>query len=437
MESDLATIVSHPGIAEFVIICGCLVANAIFSAADTAIVTFGPMKTRQLLDEKESPGTYLKYWLEHPERINATIIIINTFSIALLATLLTRMAIHFNLTSIVTLSTAAATLMILILGKVVPKSWARAKHERLAPASMRLLFYIQFFLYPFVALFSLAADLLFKAAGGTPGKGSSITEEDLEFLVNEGEKAGFLEETKKEMLVSVFDFGETKVREIMTPRTDILALSSDESIEDAIRTASENGHSRLPVYNESIDQIVGILLVKDLLPSTLKISPGASLNKLLRQPFFVPESKLIMDVFKDLKRTKNHMAIVIDEYGGTAGIVTMEDILEELVGEIQDEHDTEEAKISEIEPGICDVIGSINIDEFLEYFGLDREETLGPDAQDADTIAGYMTQMLGNLPEAGATLRIGPLNVEIVEVKRHRIHKVRVARIIARGDDPG
>ena len=242
-----------------------------------------------------------------------------------------------------------------------------------------------------------------------------------------------MEETKKEMLVSVFDFGETKVREIMTPRTDIFAMASDESIEDAVKTALESGHSRLPVYQESIDQIVGILLVKDLLSMTIKAQTGVQLTKLTRQPYFVPESKLIMDVFKDLKRTKNHIAIVIDEYGGTAGIVTMEDILEELVGEIQDEHDTEEAKVNEIEPGIYDVVGSINIDEFLEFFELDRDDILGTDAQDADTIAGYMTQKHGDLPEVGATVRIGPLNVEIVEVKRHRIHTVRVSRIIARG----
>jgi CBS domain containing-hemolysin-like protein len=156
-----------------------------------------------------------------------------------------------------------------------------------------------------------------------------------------------------------------------------------------------------------------------------------NLKKIMRAPFFVPESKPVMDVFKELKSSKNHIAVVIDEHGGTAGVVTMEDILEEIVGEIQDEYDTEEAEILELEPGIHDVAGSCNIDEFLEYFEID-ENTIADKPDDGiDTLAGWIVALLGELPEIGKTLRIGPLNVEVTDVERQRIRRVRVSRIIA------
>src|SRR5690606_18414634 len=185
---------------------------------------------------------------------------------------------------------------------------------------------------------------------------------------------------------------------------------------------------------DGIDHIVGILLVKDLLKVARNNGNGEHsfcLKTIMREPFFVPESKLIMDVFKDLKRTKNHIAIVIDEHGGTAGLVTMEDILEEIVGEIQDEYDVEEAEILELEDGIYDVAGSVNFYNFLEFFELDEEELETMKEDDVDTLAGLITQIEGDLPETGKTFRIGPLNVEVTEVERNRVQRLRVSKVLA------
>jgi CBS domain containing-hemolysin-like protein len=232
------------------------------------------------------------------------------------------------------------------------------------------------------------------------------------------------------MISGVFQFDEIKVREIMTPRTDMVAIEAKAPLREAIKLAYESGHARIPVYDERIDNVVGILLAKDLLQFAINPDRQSS-NKiisLIRKPYQVPESKLIMDVFKELKRTKSHMAIVIDEYGGTAGLITLEDMLEEIVGEIQDEHDEEEAKVIEVAPGIYDVAGLMNIEEFLEYFHVDPDKVRSDDDQDAETVAGYMIQSIGDLPRVGQKVTIGSLVCEISQVARHRIERVRVQK---------
>ena len=242
------------------------------------------------------------------------------------------------------------------------------------------------------------------------------------------------------MIVGVFEFDETKVREIMTPRPDVKWLRIDSTFDDAAKLALESGLSRLPICDmQGIDHIIAILLVKDLLKvarageSAIK---NFRLKQFMREPLFIPESKLIMDVFKDLKRTKNHIAVVIDEHGGTAGLVTMEDILEEIVGEIQDEYDSEEAEILELEPGIYDVAGSYNIDEFMEFFELEENDITEKPEEGVDTIAGWITSLLGELPEVGKTVQIGPLNMEVSDIERQRIRRVRVSKVIDRGMAP-
>ncbi|MCX6108979.1 MAG: hemolysin family protein [Proteobacteria bacterium] len=292
---------------------------------------------------------------------------------------------------------------------------------------------------PVVWLFAEGASRVVRVLGGVRKETPPITEEELEYLVNVGERAGVLEETKKDMLVGVFDFDEIKVREVMTPRPDVKWLSLDSDLNAALSLAVETGMSRIPICEASgIDHVVGILLVKDLLKVARDSSSGAGydLAKIMRAPFFVPESKQVMEVFKELKSSKNHIAVVIDEHGGTAGLVTMEDILEQIVGEIQDEYDTEEAEIVELESGIYDVAGSCNIDEFLEHFELDEQSLTDKPDEGTDTIAGWIFSQLGELPEVGTTLRIGPLNVEVTEVERQRIRRVRVSKILGSGESP-
>jgi CBS domain containing-hemolysin-like protein len=220
----------------------------------------------------------------------------------------------------------------------------------------------------------------------------------------------------------------------MTPRTDIFGVEKNDSIDLAVRMIIQSGHSRLPVYDEQIDNVMGIIFAKDLLryladPKRSKSTANqpTPITAMMREPQFVPESKPLMDVFKELKQSKNHMAIIIDEYGGTAGLVTMEDILEEIVGDIQDEFDAEEAAILQIEEDVYDIAGYVNITEFMDFFELN--ESFAKDVEgEVDTMAGWMTQLLGHLPEVGQIVTHGELTFEVTEVDRHRIERLRVIR---------
>lgn len=425
---------------EFLIIAICLVLSAIFSASETAITSLGSLRAKHLVDQNHSSLRQLNLWLNHPSRVLTTILIFNNIVNILASAVATDLAARIFASNAIGIATGTITLLVLVFGEVVPKSFAKAHSEQLALPALNLIYAIYVCTSPIVIAFSELANRFVRIMGGGRREAPPITEEELEFLVNVGERAGVLEETKKEMIVGVFEFDETKVREIMTPRPDIRWLRIDATFDDAAKLALETGLSRIPVCDmQGIDHVIAILLVKDL----LKVARAGEqaiknfrLKQFMREPLFIPESKLIMDVFKELKRTKQHVCIVVDEHGGTAGLVTMEDILEEIVGEIQDEYDSEEAEILELEPGIYDVAGSFNIDEFLEFFELDEDDISDRPEEGVDTIAGWITSLLGELPEVGKTVQIGPLNMEVSDIERQRIRRVRVSKIIDRGDAP-
>lgn len=420
----------HPDhYASFITIGVCLIFSAFFSASETAITSLGALKARHLIDQRGQAVAQLKLWLRFPSRVLTTILIFNNLFNILASALAADLATYYFESSAIGIATGIITLLVLIFGEIVPKSFARANSERLAIISMLIISIIYKIFFPVVWGFSELANWVIRLLGSEQSLQPAITAEELEFLIEVGEKAGVLENTKKDMISGVFDFDETKAREIMTPRTDIAAVEKEDSIDSAVKLTIQTGHSRLPVYEERIDNIMGVVFAKDLLRLLAdKQSNGStSLTDIMREPLFIPEGKPLMEVFTDLKRTKNHMAIIIDEYGGTAGIVTMEDILEEIVGDIQDEFDVEEAEILQIDPATFDVSGSVNISDFIDYFNLDdtfEEKVEG----DVDTIAGWMTQSLGSLPEIGQTLDYDELTFEITDVDRHRIGRLRVTK---------
>lgn len=415
----------------FIIIGICLILSAFFSAAETSITSLGILKARHLLEQQPKVAKHLELWVKHPARILSTILLGNNTVNILASAVATDMATRYFANQAIGIATGIMTFLILVFGEIIPKSYARSHADVLAPIALRAIFHVYRAFYPIIMALSEFTNWAVRKLSNGNTIRPPITEDELEFLISEGEKAGVLEDTKKDMISGVFEFDETKVREIMTPRTDIVAVEKKQPIEDALRLINESGHSRLPVYDERIDNIVGVVFAKDLLRhiSLAERAPESiTIASIMREPLFVPESKPLMEVFKELKRTKIHMAVIIDEYGGTAGIVSMEDILEEIVGDIQDEFDVEEAEIVEVKENTFDVAGSVNIDDFIEYFGLDEafaEEVEG----EVDTIGGWMTQLLGDLPEVGQTLIHEPLTIEVTEVDRHRIQKLRVIRL--------
>jgi putative hemolysin len=419
---------------DLILIALCLMGSAFFSAAETAITSLGNLKTKHLIEIANGKSTkHLTLWLDHPSRVISTILIYNNGVNILASVITTKLALDYFDHFALGIATGITTFIIIIFGEITPKSFGKAHPESIGPFSLHIIRLLYKLSFPVVWALSEFAQLVIKTVGSNEETSlrPSITEEELEFLINEGESEGVIEDYKKDMISGVFDFDETKVREIMTPRTDIMAAEKTDTIENVADLAIRSGHSRIPVYDGNIDTIVGIVFAKDLLKNALDKERAGPMTvaDIMREPFFVAESRSNIEVFKDLKRNKYHMAIVIDEHGGTAGVVTMEDILEEIVGDIQDEFDAEEAKILEVDKDVYDVAGSVHVSEFLEFFDLD-EQILDETEQDVDTIAGLVTQKIGAMPKVGQSTEIGSLNLEVAEISRHRIERLRVNRVI-------
>jgi CBS domain containing-hemolysin-like protein len=414
------------------LILGCILASAFFSSAETAITSLGAQKVKYIIKTKGDAAKSLRLWLTHPGRVLTTILIFNNSVNILASAVMTAMMSRYFTSTVIGISTGVSTFLILVFGEIIPKSFGKSHAESTAVFSMRVIRMLEFLVRPLIKILSGFADGVINAISEDGDKTPPMTEEELEFLLAESKKAGVIEDLKQDIITGAFDFDETRVREIMTPRMDLSAVSTEDTFATVLGLCLESGHSRIPVYRESIDQVVGVILAKDLLREVSTPSAKTEhikITTIMRDTFFVPESKSIMDVFKDLKRTKNHLAIVIDEYGGTAGIVTMEDILEEIVGDIQDEYDTEEAEFLQIDKGTYEVSGAVNLEEFMDYFELDEKDI---ETDDADTLAGWLTKRVSDLPKVGQTVTVGPLTMEVTEVDRHRIERVRVVKSAAK-----
>jgi len=413
------------------IIIICLITSAFFSSSETAITGISYLKAKQLYEKKQNKSHGLYLWLIYPNRVLITILVFNNIVNILATAVATRWATIYFQDQAIGIVTGLLTLLILVFGEIIPKSYAKAHSEKLGLLTLRVIYALYILFFPLMWILSKFSTLIIKKLSTEPGVKTSVTQEDLEYLISVGQEAGVIEKAKEEMISSIFESSDTKIREIMTPRTDICAISSEATAKDVVDLVIRTGHSRIPVYNKHIDYIIGIILAKDLLKHQCRIRNNAedTIKSLIRKTIFFPESKKMMDVFKELKETKNHLAIIVDEHGGTAGIVTLENILEEIVGDIQDEYDSEEAEILEINPETFDVAGAINIDEFFKHFSIDKDKIPNFEyTEDIDTLSGLLTQLHGALPKTGQKFSIGPLNLELLDIDRHRIHRIRVTK---------
>ena len=250
-----------------------------------------------------------------------------------------------------------------------------------------------------------------------------LTEKDLQDIIEESEEDGIINEEEGDMLHSIFEFGETIVREVMVPRTDMVCCSINATLEELLKAIISSGHSRIPIYDKSTDHIVGIVYAKDLLRFWGRKAEDISIPRVMRSPFFVPETKNIEDLLQDFKTRRVHLAIAIDEYGGTSGLITIEDLLEEIVGDIQDEYDVEEEELVEEEDGNVLVDGRLNIEELEEYFDIEvpREKF--------DTVGGYLLDLFGYVPRSGEEILDGPLQMTVVDSDDRKIQKVRIRKV--------
>jgi CBS domain containing-hemolysin-like protein len=254
----------------------------------------------------------------------------------------------------------------------------------------------------------------------------AISSEELRILVERGGEQGTIEAEEEQMIGAVLELGERRVHEVMVPRTDIVALDVGASLDETVDTIVRAGHSRIPVYEDAIDNIVGILYAKDLLPYLKGQDHAPDMRKLLRAPLFVPESMLVDDLLHSLQRRKVHIAVVLDEYGGTAGLVTIEDLIEEIVGEIQDEYDTEEPMIVKLSENEARVDGRTNIDDLVDHFEINLN---GEDREEYDTVGGLIYHRIGGVPKVGDTVDIdGEVTLTVESTDGRRVGKVLAVR---------
>lgn len=406
---------------EIWVLAVCLVSIAFFSASETALTALGEAKTRQIV-EAANGRHLLNIWLRAPERVLASLLVGNTLASIGSSALATSIVEAAGLPHGVAIATGVMTLVILMFGEITPKTFAKRHSERTARLLIPLVYLLCLALYP-VSWFivGLTARIMPHAEGRAA---PSTTEEEIEYLINLGTREGVLDEVKEELLNSVLEFADLTVKEIMVPRTRVVAIDKAMSSEEVMKLVNEAEHSRLPVYEESIDNVLGVINIKDILKDLHKVQPTTfSFDKYVRPPFFVPEVMKISRLLKEFQKRKTHLAIVVDEFGGTSGIVTLEDVVEEIVGEIQDEHDVEEKPLKQVAPGKFLADASVNL--------RDIEETLGvsfPEEGDYETLGGFLTATAGKVPPPGSCIAWGELSFTVRSGDDRRVLKVEIGR---------
>jgi CBS domain containing-hemolysin-like protein len=307
----------------------------------------------------------------------------------------------------------------------IPHAWASYNGEKVLAASLGVLIFFHYGIWPITRLME-AFDLPVRRLAGVGDEDEELHNEtvrqEIVQAASEGQAEGAVDPDEVEMIESVIELGETQAGEIMTPRTEIFALPMEMSWQEAAGQIFKAGHSRVPVYQGDLDNIIGILYAKDMLAHVVENETPRDLRKILRKPFFVPETKLLDDLLREFKARKFHMAVILDEYGGTAGLVTIEDVLEEIVGDISDEYDQiTPALFKRLDDNAAEVDGRLHVDEFNDALDLEI-----PEDEDYDTVAGYVFSKLGYIPAAGETFETDQAVFKVLDATERRIGKLRV-----------
>jgi putative hemolysin len=425
-----------------------LVGSAFCSGTETALTALGDARARQLRDEGTSRAQRLSIWIEHPERVLSTLLIGNTLVAvgagALAGAIGAELATASgrNAATGVAAATALMTVVILFFGEIIPKTLAKRHPVRVSLAMIPAARALVTLAWPVSTAVTWATSRIVSALGSEPSTASGVTSEEIEYLIEMGTKEGVLDEVKEELLNSVLEFADRVAKEIMVPRTRVVAIDKDATPDELVRIVAENPYSRMPVYQGSIDEVVGILLVREIV-GEVRYGRPIALSRFLKPAFFVPEQMKISRLLKEMQRRKTHLAVVVDEFGGTSGIVTLEDVIEEIVGEIQDEADVETAPVKALAPGVWLADGAVPLHELEgvlneappEPAASDggaaaepRPEIRFPEQTDYETLGGFVTAQAGRVPPVGAMVTWDGLTFTVRGGDERRVTKVEIAR---------
>lgn len=421
---------SSDGILYFVLVF-LLACSAFFSASETAFSSLNKIRLRNYADEGNQRAEKTLRIADGFDRLLSTILVGNNVVNMASASIATVLATKLFPKSGAAVATAVMTVLVLIFGEIVPKTLAKEKSEKVAMSTSAPLSIIIWVLTPVVWVFVKIKDIALRAFSQEEEK-PSVTEEELKYIVESIEQEGVLEEQESALVQSALDFDEITVQEILTPRVDILALNIGSTIQEATTVAMEAHYSRIPVYRGTVDSIVGVLQVRDLFKAVVR-GDNPPLEYLLTDCVYVHKTMKISALLAELKMRKLHLAVVNDDYGGTMGIVTMEDVLEQLVGDIWDESDEVVHEMVEIGENKYLVSGDMNVFEMLDELELDDREF----DSDYNTVGGWAMEMLGHIPEPGEQYSYKDLLVTVATVDEKRIISVQVERAAHPDEDAG
>jgi CBS domain containing-hemolysin-like protein len=411
--------VQYP-IGELAGILVCLVFSGFFSGSETALTSLSEVKAHQLMEQHPRWGRVLRHWVNNHTGILTTILIGNNIANITASALAADWArLYFDKNGI-PIAIGVMTFLLLFSGEITPKTLARRYAESIALPVMYLVLGFHVIFYPATWLITRFIKFMFWLIGGS-GERGPVTEKDIEYIVRFGRREGALDKDKESLLSSVFDFTDTTAKEIMVPRTDMVTLFVDTPYEGVLKVALDSGFSRIPVKEETIDKVAGIFYTKNLVPAPKAPEKADFLRKRMRPAMFIPESKKISEVLKLFQKDRVHLAIVVNEFGGTEGIVTMEDIIEELLGEIQDEFDAEEARLTKASDGSYVADARVDIEELEETFGITF-----PEEREYESLGGFLMEVAGEVPGVGWKHRYQRCIFHVTEADVNKVSKVRI-----------
>ncbi|HYO30829.1 MAG TPA: hemolysin family protein [Thermomicrobiales bacterium] len=425
-------LVSDQSWAEIAVAVAALAVLAVAAMVEGVAALVSRSRLRQLAEQRGSLRS-VQSLLDPRRSLIAALELVQAIAVAIAASVLTAAFLREAGGLEHLLAVLAVVGVFLVVGQALPRAWAATNPDRAAGALLAIAGMLAFVVRPLTAITDAFTSLWERLLPGAPVGGVAAgTEEELRSAI-EVPDDGIIEPEEREMIDNVLQLEDTPVREIMVPRVDIVAVDERSSDQAIIETITNAGHSRVPVYRESIDQIIGVLYAKDLLQFVIGNTAQIPLARLIRPAFVVPESKRIDDLLGELRTNRVHIAIVADEYGGTAGLVTIEDIIEEIVGDIQDEYDVEVPQLELVAPGVIVVDGGIPLDEIEDALGVELQD----DDEEVATVAGFVHRHLERLPLEGDRFDADGLHIEVIQVEGHRLRRLRLTKRDIGPDDLG
>jgi len=406
---------------EWITIFSCLVFSAFFSASETAFVSLSRAKFQTLLQDRGRKRDPLQVWVDNPSGLLTSILIGNNLVNIGASAFATDVASKVFENSALAVAVGVTTLFILVFGEITPKVMARRYAERYVVLSAYLLVFFFLLTWPVNRVFGGLTRFLIRITGGNPDQDFAIVEADeIQLLVSMSAKEGGIDTYPAHLIDRVIRFHGKTVKDAMVPRTQIVGLELSDDVNRILEVANKSGHSRLPVYKESLDEMVGVFHVKDLLIEPVSSWDVYRLDQHLQPPYFIPESAQLGRIIKEFQKRKIHMAVVVDEFGGTEGIITLEDVLEELVGEIQDEFDREVVMMRKLSSGALEVSGRTPVEDLIRVFPHWDGKT------PSKTVGGLIMEVTGRVPLPGETVSIDDLKFTVLGSDERQIKRVEV-----------